>query len=183
MKKSIKILLAAFVVFGISISSMAAQVLQNKNAIGVYVLASENTIGGIQYERRVNDLLSLKFDTFIYYSSRGYGTALNYNVCCEADFTLFSSEWNPKAGSRLFAYALAGHQGILEQTSKYDETVKRQVVTGKEFYPDAIVSAGFGFEFIFISHLSLEVQFGFQGTFPYGTTAGFCGGTGLRYSF
>ena len=63
MKKLLKRLLAAAVL--ICTAAVAfADALNNKNAIGIYVIGSERPVGGIQYERRFTDLFSTKFGTY-----------------------------------------------------------------------------------------------------------------------
>lgn len=183
MKKIGKIIMVAAVLMGLGVTAAFAEnVDYNKNAIGVYVLGADNTIGGIQYEHRFNDLISTKVNTYIYYSGSEYSTyPMNYNVDLEVDFTLFEDTISKFCTSRLFVYGLAGNSGYLIRPSEYvnDEYV---------YYPlkyenSVVLSAGFGFDFVFFKHLSIPCQFGFMGNFPYDASAGFCGGIGLRYSW
>jgi len=184
MKKTLKILVAVAMLFGIGLSSLAAEGLENRNAIGVYVIGSETPFGGIQYERRVTDLISFKVNTYIYYDGgENASNPLDYNIIGECDFTLYETDWFENSGSRLFAYVLAGHTGSTSKEYVYDSVNGTGGYTNPVFTPNAVVSAGFGFDFIFFKHLSIPCQFGFIGNFPNDASAGFCAGTGLRYSW
>jgi len=48
---------------------------------------------------------------------------------------------------------------------------------------DAMLGIGFGFDFMLFDHISIPLQFGFEGEFPNEISAGFCIGTGIRYRF
>ena len=153
--------------------------LDNRDAVGVYVLGAEKPVGGIQYEHRYTDFISNKFGAFIFYNNDSYSDPLDMNFTVETDFTLFSSEWKDKIASRLFAYALAGYTATLERGYDYINDVPKK----EKFHSNAVASLGFGFDFTFFGHLSVPVQFGFMGTFPQDTQVGFCGGIGLRYAW
>ena len=160
-------------------TGLFANGLENKNAIGAYILGGSNSVGGLQYERRFSDLVSTKFGAFAFYDNDGYSDPFNMNLTVETDFTLFETEWKDKISSRLFAYALAGYDARIKRT--YDYELDKKV--SEDFISNAIASVGFGFDFIFFGHLSVPVQFGFMGTFPNDTKVGFCGGIGIRYSW
>lgn len=182
MKKIGKIILAAALVFGFAATAVSAEEEYNKNAIGVYVLGAYNTVGGIQYERRFNDLISTKFDTYIYYTGReSADIPFEYNVNTEVDFTLYEDTIGKICTSRLFAYGLVGNSGYYICPSEYRDDGWVQLPGS--WQQDLVVSVGFGFDFVFFKHLSIPCQFGFIGNFPYDASAGFCGGAGLRYSW
>lgn len=170
MKRLLKILLTFGFLMGLSTTAAFANPLENKQAVGVYYILSENPIGGLQYEYRFNNLISTKVDVFMYYDGK-YREALNYNGNIELDITMDESMWKERYSSRLYAYILAGHTGNLY----FGETPHQQY--------DAVLSAGFGFDFTLFDHLSIPIQFGFLGTFPDNKSAGFCVGSGIRYSF
>lgn len=175
MKKVSKILLAAVLFLCFGSFAFAHDGLASENAVGVYILGADEPVGGIQYGHRFNDLVGIKIGSNAYYNNRDSWNLepMNYNVTLETDFTLFETNWRDKVGSRLFAYVLAGHEGRLEKDSyESDKT---------HFSADAIVSAGFGFDFIFFDHLSVPFQFGYLATFPSKPNVGFCAGIGLRY--
>ena len=174
-----KLIIAAALVFTLA-SGLFANGLENKNAIGVYVMGSEQAVGGIQYERRFSDLISTKFGVFAFYNNDTYSDPFNANFTVETDFTLFENNWKDKICSRLFAYAMVGYTGYIERTWDYGEPESTKTET---MHNNAVASAGFGFDFIFFEHLSVPVQFGFMGTFPDDPLVGFCGGVGLRYAW
>ena len=163
-------------------TGLFANGLENKNAIGVYVIGAEQSVGGIQYERRFSDLISTKIGVFAFYNNDTYSDPFNANITVETDFTLFENQWRDKIASRLFAYAMLGYDARYERTYTYPDGAEHPVKIEK-FHNNAIASLGFGFDFIFFDHLSVPVQFGFMGTFPDDTQVGFCGGIGLRYSW
>ena len=176
-----KLIIAATLVLALA-GSLFANGLENQNAIGMYVLGGEESIGGIQYERRFSDLFSTKFGVFAFYNDRGYSDPFNASFTVEGDFTLFESNWKEKISSRLFAYGMLGYVGCYERGIEYaaglDEPKKVE-----KMHNNALASVGFGFDFIFFDHLSVPIQFGFMGTFPDDPQIGFCGGIALRYTW
>ena len=175
-----KLIIAAALVFALG-SSLFANGLENNNAIGMYVLGGDTSVGGIQYERRFSDLISTKFGVFAFYNDDTYSDPFNASFTVETDFTLFENNWKDKICSRLFAYAMAGYVGVYERTWNYDAPEGSQKT--EKMHNNALASLGFGFDFIFFDHLSVPIQFGFMGTFPDDTQVGFCGGIGLRYAW
>ena len=175
-----KLLISIAAVFMLA-TGLFANGLENKNAIGVYVIGAENSVGGIQYERRFSDLISTKIGVFAFYNDDTYSDPFNANLTVETDFTLYENQWRDKIASRLFAYALAGYDARYERS--YDYSKDDAGIKTEKMHNNAIASLGFGFDFIFFDHLSVPVQFGFMGTFPDDPQVGFCGGIGLRYSW
>ena len=185
MKKLLKRLLAAAVLI-CSVTLAFADALDNKNAIGIYVIGSERPVGGIQYERRFTDLFSTKFGTYAlvrnqsdYYND----TPIDFNFVLEPDFKLFETSWNGKVCSRLFAFGLLGYEFSEKSYYHYDETIHTNIYDKTSYEHGLIVGAGFGFDFIFFGHLSVPIQFGFTGTIDKDPFVGFGGGIALRYSW
>ena len=174
-----KLIIAATLAFAIA-GSLFANGLENKNAIGMYVIGGEQAVGGIQYERRFTDLFSTKFGVFAFYNESGYSDPFNASFTVEGDFTLFESYWKDKISSRLFAYGMVGYTGTYERGWEYGEPKSKKV---EKMHNNALASLGFGFDFIFFDHLSVPIQFGFMGTFPDDPQVGFCGGIALRYTW
>ena len=176
-----KLIIMAAMLFTLA-GAVFANGLENKNAIGVYLLGAESAVGGIQYERRFTDLISTKFGVYAMYDSYSTYQPFHCNFSVETDFKLYETNWRDKVASRLFAYALAGYMADSEYS--YDYSVENPESTKKlKKSNDAVASLGFGFDFIFFEHLSVPIQFGFMGTFPDDPQVGFCGGIGLRYSW
>ena len=164
-------------------TGLFANGLENQNAIGMYVIGADQSVGGIQYERRFSDLFSTKFGVFAFYNDTTYSDPFNMNFTVETDFTLFENNWKDKICSRLFAYGLVGYAARMERTWDYSVGGDGESKKIEKFHNNAVASAGFGFDFIFFDHLSVPIQFGFMGTFPDDPQVGFCGGIGLRYSW
>lgn len=182
MKNNIKkLLLAGLFAIICSAGAAFANGLDNRDAVGVYVLGAEKPVGGIQYEHRYTDFISNKFGAFVFYDNDSYTDPLDMNFTVETDFTLYASEWKEKIASRLFAYALVGYTACI--TKSYDYNSSTPSLKTETFVSNAVASLGFGFDFTFFGHLSIPVQFGFMGTFPQDTQIGFCGGIGLRYAW
>ncbi len=174
-----KLIIAATLVLALA-GSLFANGLDNQNAIGMYVLGGENSVGGIQYERRFSDFFSTKVGVFAFYNDKSNSDPFNANVTVEGDFTLYENDWRDKISSRLFAYGMVGYVGVYERTWDYGEPESKKI---EKMHNNALASVGFGFDFIFFDHLSVPIQFGFMGTFPDDPQVGFCGGIALRYTW
>ncbi|MBO4534056.1 MAG: hypothetical protein J5726_10245 [Treponema sp.] len=180
-----KLAVAAIIALSCACPSLFANGLDNRNAIGMYVIGSETPIGGIQYERRFTDLFSTKFGTYIYYSKADNSDSpVEFNFTVEPDFTLFETSWKDKVCSRLFAYGLAGYDYTLRTTSHWDSATSDIVIDSKRNQHTLIAGAGFGFDFTFFDHLSIPLQFGFMGTLnDTDPNIGFCAGIAVRYAW
>ena len=180
MKHSLKKL----VILGIlasSISLLFANGLENKNAIGVYVIGADIPIGGIQYERHFSNLISEKFGVYAFYNNDNTSNPFEFNFTAETDFKLYETNWKDKVASRLFAFAMLGYDIKKERETYYVEPEGSK--QEEKIINNALAAVGFGFDFIFFDHLSVPVQFGFMGTFPDTPNIGFGGGIALRYSW
>ena len=185
MKKLIKtfMIFALLACFG---SSAFAEALDNKNAIGMYVISSERPVGGIQYERRFTDLFSCKFGTYALIRNKDVynNIPVECNFVVEPDFCLYQTSWNNKVSSRLFVFGMLGYDYKQETITHYDSKKGEQVYDDTDVTHSMIVGAGFGFEFIFFEHLSVPLQFGFTGMLePDDPFLGFGGGLAIRYSW
>ena len=177
MKKLIIALTTLFLLAG----SVFANGLENKNAIGMFIIGADQPVGGLQYEHRFSSLFSTKAGVFAFYNNKTYSDPYNINITVETDFTLYENNWKDKICSRLFAYGLVGYEGKMERTWEYGDPFGEK--STDTMHNNAVASAGFGFDFIFFDHLSVPVQFGFLGTFPDNPQVGFCGGIALRYTW
>ena len=183
MKKSLKKILILSVLIS-TFTSLFSNGLDNKNNIGMYFIGADSSIGGLQYERRFSDLISEKFGLYTFYNEDSYSTEpFNMNVTFETDFNLFETSHEAKVGSRLFAYGLAGYEATIHREYHYNEGSSQTEKQEEEVLHNALLSIGFGFDFIFFNHLSVPIQFGFMAKFPNRPNIGFCGGTALRYSW
>ena len=181
MNKSIKRIIIVSV-FAICFSKLFASGIDKKNSIGIYFIIADNSIGGIQYEHRFSDIVSEKFGIYAFYNDTYFqSTPLDMTFTAQTDFALYQADWNRCIASRLFAYVLAGYNGKIIRN--YDYTGNEKKLIFEDFQHNAILSTGFGFDFIFFEHLSIPIQFGFMANFPYDSKIGFCGGSALRYSW
>ena len=188
MKKLLKKIITAGLLLCISAgASVFAAGLENKNAIGMYILGGERGIGGIQYERRFTDVFSLKTGVYAMYhdNTRLYTNQdAEFNITLEPDFTLYETNWNDKVASRLFAFGLAGYDFQMNTESIWDEDHLHKLGEETKMIHSAVAAAGFGFDFIFFGHLSVPIQFGFMGILnTENPNVGFCGGIALRYGW
>ena len=89
MKKSFKKIIVMSVLMS-ALTALFANGLDNKNNIGMYFIGADDSIGGLQYERRFSDLISEKFGFYAFYNEDSYTTEpFNMNVTLETDFNLF----------------------------------------------------------------------------------------------
>ena len=189
MKAITKKALIAGLILLISSVSVFANALENKNAIGMYIIGGDPSYGGIQYERRFSDLISVKFGTFALYQTYSYSNTseAQFNFIIEPDFTLYQTDWNDKVSSRLFAFGLAGYDFKKKVNVRWDFSGGVDGVRLDDevtYINSAVAAVGFGFDFIFFGHLSVPIQFGFMGTInEEDPNVGFCGGLGLRYAW
>ena len=174
-----KLILTAVFAIICGTTSVFADALENKNAVGAYFLAADHEVGGLQYERRFSDLVSTKFGVFAFYNQDTYSDPFKMNITAETDFTLYANNWREKIASRLFAYGMVGYESYIERVYDYEHDAKKS----EKMHNNALASVGFGFDFMFFDHLSVPIQFGFMGTFPDDTQVGFCGGIGIRYTW
>ena len=178
MNKRLRKILCILVLSGLSFGAFAGG-LDNKNGIGTYVFMADRPFGGLQYERRVGDSNSvgLKFGLFAYYDNDSTTEPLNMSFTMEVDYSLFETTYKDKICSRLFLYALAGYQGGIDRKWDYVNEAPKE----ETFYNNALTSLGVGFDFIFMDHLSVPLQLGMVGIFPYQTKIGFTVCLGVRY--
>lgn len=189
MRKNIKIFLIAAVLFAGFASLSFADSLENKNAVGFYLMGGPTCGGsmGLQYERRITPLFGLKFDTYVMYHNNNntnyQSNNLIYNFNVEGDIKIYETMWDEYIGTRLFAYFLAGHIGYV--TSAYEEKRSDSTIVyhPSNYYANVMLGAGFGIDLILVEHLSIPVTLGFLAEFPYDFKAGFCGGIAVRYSW
>ena len=188
MKLTIKKLLMTALLFGMG-TGLFAEALDNNNAIGMYVLFSKDSIGGLQYERRFGDVVSTKFGTFAsvnngatyYYGSN---TSVEVNFVVEPDFCLYKTSWNDKVSSRLFAFGLLGYDFMNSTDRVYADENDTTGHLEESQVHSALAGFGFGFDFIFFDHLSIPIQFGYMGRINTDNpNFGFCCGISLRYSW
>lgn len=186
MKKSIMVAIAFCIAGVVGMSAASANPLDFENAIGIYGMVAQNTeVYGIQYQRWVSDKVGLQFLGSVYYNpTTGYiSNPLDYNVSAEVQYKLFETPFGERSGTCLYAWGLAGHRGYIKNSYLISETTGETEKSASEFKPVAIVGMGFGFDIMFVNHLSVPVEFGFLGQFPYDPGFGFSFGSGLRYRF
>lgn len=178
--KKIKLIIAALAVLTLGISAVSANPNDYHNAVGIFAITDfeENAVGGIQFQKWVTDKIGFQIEGSIFYNADTYKSfSANFNA--EMQYKLFQTNMGEKNASVLYAWVLAGGKG--NSTDWYDESAGKRV-NGETLF-NATLGLGFGFDFNFINHLSVPIQFGFMGTFPNTLAAGFAIGTGVRYRF
>ena len=185
MRKIPKIICAVFGMFVLCTLGAAAHPLENKNAIGLRVLGGGSNyggacVGGIQYERRFSEIISMKFDVFGYATpDKSYSENAAVSVSSEIDFKLYQARWGEHCGSRLFAYILGGYNGV----SNVSYTDGNSDTYAAKWSSSLIGSAGVGMEFLLADHISIPIQIGFIGALIDNPCASMCGGIAMRYSW
>jgi hypothetical protein len=184
-QKTGKILTGIFIGLLFSAVSAWANPLDFKNAVGVFAMVNDATnVYGLQYQRWYTDRIGLQVEGAAYYDpSSGISTPLDYNIGAEFQYRLYDTSWGTRTGTCLYAWMLAGHRGFIKNTYSWAVETESSEKTGSNYYADAIAGIGFGFDIMFVNHLSIPVQFGFMGQFPNEPAVGFAFGSGLRYRF
>lgn len=144
-----------------------------KNALGAFFLLTEDPIGGLEYQRWLNDKVGLTAQVSLFYNKYSYSntTVFNYAFNLQTDISLYRFETKNFA-SNLYSWFLVGTNGA----ARTEE--------GKTYFsPNVILGAGFGFELIFWKHLSIPIQMGYVGAFPSSNYMNFSVGSGIRYKF
>ena len=182
MKKGFKILFVFSILVGFNLAHISANPLENKTAVGVYGMGAMTNVdastAGLEFEKWITPNFALGIIGSAFYNDSSYQD-FSANVSLQFKYSMINSDFGDHFGSRFYAYAVAGYNGW--SISKWDSDTYEYVAT--EYFNDVFVSLGFGIEWLLIDHLSLPLNFGFAGRFPENPTAGFCMGTGIRYSF
>jgi len=177
MKKNSIALFLVTVLF--SCVSLYANPVDANSAVGVTAMGTTRAgVYGLQYQHWFNNRFGMQTEGFAYYNPDS-NEELNYLICGEFLIKLYETQLTERSASNLFVWILAGHRGYSEK--EYDYNTGKTLYSG--FCPDALAGVGFGFDIMFLNHISFPVQFGFLGEFPYDTSVGFSLGTGIRYRF
>lgn len=180
MKKILKTILALAAVFGIGMGTAAANPLDYDDALGIYFITGDSINSyGLQYQHWFNEKIGLQTEGCIYYRTGKSLSPFEMNLNVEFDYGLFQGTlWNHNA-TKLYAWGKTGV--LLGAYRDYVSPDDWEHLTDPKFGYDIMLGAGFTFEFDFLEHFSLPVQFGFGGTINEGI--GFVFGTGLRFMF
>lgn|SRR5574344_718873 len=185
MKKLGKVLMMMCILTSFGVVSAFANPIDSDNAIGVFIMGTtESSVYGLQYQHWFNDKIGMQMEGAAYYNPDVYyGKELQYNISAEFQYKLYETALGERSATNLYAWLLAGHHGYIANESTYDAGTGTNVYTSTGFCANAIVGLGFGFDIMFLNHISIPVQFGFMGEFPNDPTIGFAFGSGLRYRF
>jgi len=184
MKNVSKYFLVMFAISVIAISSVAAEPSAFDNSVGVYGLAGINSpyTAGVQFQRWCTNRIGFQTQGYVYYDS-SIKASLNYNVSAQFLLKLFETEFGERTGTCLYSWLLVGNHGYDDSTSVYNETTGDYEYSNVEFVTNIQAGIGFGFDIMFLNHLSVPIEFGYMGEFPNDMTWGFVFGTGIRYRF
>ncbi|MCK9169102.1 MAG: hypothetical protein M0P01_01660 [Treponema sp.] len=185
MKRISKTLTGIFAVILLSAVQVWANPLDFKNAVGVFAMSNSATsVYGLQYQSWCTDRIGFQIEGAAYYdSASGAYKPLDYNIAAEFQYRLYDTTWGTRTGTSLYAWLLAGHRGFIQNSYSWSDETESSEKTDSLYYADVIAGIGFGFDIMFVNHLSIPVQFGFMGQFPTESAIGFSFGTGLRYRF
>lgn len=184
MKKSIKFLVILSAILGLGVANLSAHPLEAKTAVGIYGMSTTETNNASAYGLELQQWFTPKLAVTVlgsafYQDNEWYSRPFNANVSLQLTYSLIESQFGNHFGSRFFAYALGGYSGYGENVKSNDAKAENKIV----YSHNALVSLGFGFEFLMFDHLSIPLTFGFAGEFPNDPAAGFCLGAGVRYAF
>ena len=191
MKKSFKVFLAATVFAVCGIIPLSAEPLEFKNSVGIYALI-QTQVMGIQYQRWCTDRLGFQTTGYIFYEKAkwdGDNNEFNASLSGELQLKLFETPFGKRSGSVLYAWFLGGYHGFtkekwIDPVGNYEDAdYVPGYYSNDGYHSNAILGLGFGFDIMFLNHVSIPIQFGFSGEFPNDTSAGFCVGAGVRYRF
>jgi len=196
--KKIKILICALAIALIGSLSAWSEELQDdkeyNQAIGIFLLGNTSAdapnVRALQYSQWFNKI-GFQTEGFVFYNKNDFKDVPTYDFSLSAELLLklFESPKDKKVYSILYAWFLAGAHGY--NTADYVSSVGEYGDPGyvegyykdSGFKADALLGIGFGFDLVFFDHLSIPIQFGFEGEFPNDIAAGFCIGSGIRYKF
>lgn len=186
MNKKIKRITTFFAVLCLPFAVLIANPIDNKTAVGVYFTSALNSNAnayGLEFEQYINPKMALGVIGAAFYDNAD-DYSINANL--QFKYSLIEGDFNEHFSSRLYAYGIIGYNGWSLTYYDYSNIVDyehQNPVPVKTKYHDVFTSLGFGIDFILVDHLSLPINFGFAGKFPNNPSAGFCLGTGIRYSF
>ena len=182
-----KLILTIAILISTSVFALSAQEeeinttgLEARNGLGVAYFSpdigggSDQYLGGLCYQHWFNDKVGLEAGGAVNWDPKSTYNPLDYNIYCEGDYILFTSNFSSKYSTRLFTWGVIGHTGKID--SKYN--VEKGEYEEGEFFPNFRAGAGFGFDIIFFKHISVPLKFGFTGSL---NGAGFTFGGGIKY--
>ena len=190
--KKFKILVCMTVLLS-GLSALCADPLDFKNAVGVFLLGNISTtphVKGLQYQRWITNSIGFQTEGYVSYDSKVYTDLQQYDFSVSGEFLvkLYETPHGYKFGSTLYAWALAGFHGFNKINYTYESDIDGEYYTpgynwDTGFKGDVMLGIGFGFDVMLFDHISIPLQFGFEGEFPNDISAGFCLGSGIRYKF
>lgn len=162
-----------------------ANPIDSDSAIGVFAMgSSEIGVYGLQYQHWFNDKIGMQLEGYAYYNPNvSYDDVLQYNICGEFQYKLYETCLGERSATNLYAWGLIGHHAYIKNTTNYDSATNTSTMTSSGFCPSIVGGFGFGFDVMFLNHISIPVEFGFLGEFPYNQSVGFVFGSGIRYRF
>lgn len=182
MKKLLKIIGAAFVLFTCSAVTVAADPMDYKNSLGMYVMAATDSMG-LQYQTWINNKVGLQVQGYATYRNNSFTEIDTYDcsISTQLLWNLFENPISEKTAINFYAWGLVGYRGY--NTIAYIGEADDVHASDTGILSQAAVGLGFGFEFMFLRHLSIPLEFGYAGRFINNTWMGFTVGSGLRYRF
>src|SRR5574344_1278211 len=185
MKKLGKVLMMMCILTSFGVVSAFANPIDSDNAIGVFIMGTtESSVYGLQYQHWFNDKIGMQVEGAAYYNPDVYyGKELQYNISAEFQYKLYETSLGERSATNLYAWLLAGHHAYIKRTSEYEAVTGTSTTTSSGYCPNAVCGLGFGFDIMFLNHISLPIEFGFLSEFPNDPSIDFAFGSGIRYRF
>ena len=188
--RKIKLLLCAAALFMAGSSFLAADPLDFKNSVGVFILGNVTSetlsVKGIQYQRWCTDRWGFQTEGFVTYDAQSWQDSLptyDFSLSGEVLLKLYETPKGYRFASTLYTWGLVGVHGFNDVVYENFPNSSTGHYVDEGFMFNTVLGLGFGFDVMMLNHISIPFQFGFEGEFPNKTSAGFCLGTGVRYKF
>ncbi|MCQ2585408.1 MAG: hypothetical protein MJ185_07450 [Treponema sp.] len=190
MKKSSKLIIAAFaLILGISATATGKEKIEREwifhdNACGAKVMgwnSSVNGVYGLNYQRWFENNIGLE-TTFggSFNPDRKWDNYLCVNG--QLQYRIFQSSTDKPFVGQFYFWGMGGYILSQEYSTIYfveDETEKNE----ERIVSNACAGLGIGAELVFWERISMPVEFGLCGDFPYKPNVGFAASTGIRFRF
>lgn len=181
MKKIIKLFCTALFLFTCTTMSLAADPMDYKNAVGMYGMIYTDACG-LQYQNWITHKVGLQLEGYATYDSFDYDYGeYEFSIAAQMLYNLFENPISEKTAINFYAWLLGEFKGYNELS--YVDGAPNRFYDDSGFQTQYAVGLGFGFEFMFLKHLSIPLEFGYAGTICKKPVMGFVIGSGIRYRF
>lgn len=194
-RRSLHTCAVAFIVFA-SVAAVAHAAGQPKpayelfpRAIGVFAIGPPISEVGLQYQQW-KGALGFQAMGGIYYNPLLSDTGKSFDYWAEVEglYRVYGGLFADWLSGQLYLWARIGHEGYIETvyTSPPAGSTASPTVTTSPYVPSLIGGLGIGLEVILFEHFSLPIEFGYEGSLPFGygePIVSLSVSGGLRYRF